>query len=644
VIDANPGRRGQVARALAERCVAVAEVGEEEALPEDTAIILLRAADRAAVENAVQRGAAVIVAAEGNSVSISEAFALGAVDWVRADAPVEEIAARAELRLRRERRLASLNRERRSAEMMLELTQALSSSVELRSILFTVVSRIAEVIDVSRVSIVLVGEADEAYVVAASDDEKVRDLPIKLSAYPEITRVLETGEPCTIEDAANHPLFELTQVAVPRRVRALTLFPISCAGKPMGVLFLRFAKPRALDAEDRFALETVANATGIALRNATLVQTLREQSLSAQRAVARHTRALQRYVDFFDASADGILVLTLSGEVLFCNPAACRITGRHAPELRGPGFRKLLTPDGRRRFHKMRLSFVKGEFPRNVDLAIRAPDASRRVLNVSFSPVPDQEAGVIVSVRDVTRERSMARELTRTKEFLQRVIDSSVDAIVSADMEGNVLLFNPAAERTYGYEQNEVVGRMNVANLYPEGVAHEIMRLIRSNERGAEGVVEDYETELLGKDGVRIPVSLSASLIIHRGRAIGSVGIFTDLRAKKRIEEQLENAQQELQMNEQKTFIAELAGATAHELNQPLTTIMGYAGILERQLGELEDQPALKRALSTIVREAERMAEIVRKIGKLTKFESKAYVGDTKIIDIERSIESEPPV
>jgi signal transduction histidine kinase len=170
------------------------------------------------------------------------------------------------------------------------------------------------------------------------------------------------------------------------------------------------------------------------------------------------------------------------------------------------------------------------------------------------------------------------------------------------------------------------------------------MRLIRSNERGAEGVVEDYETELLGKDGVRIPVSLSASLIIHRGRAIGSVGIFTDLRAKKRIEEQLENAQQELQMNEQKTFIAELAGATAHELNQPLTTIMGYAGILERQLGELEDQPALKRALSTIVREAERMAEIVRKIGKLTKFESKAYVGDTKIIDIERSIESEPPV
>jgi signal transduction histidine kinase len=170
------------------------------------------------------------------------------------------------------------------------------------------------------------------------------------------------------------------------------------------------------------------------------------------------------------------------------------------------------------------------------------------------------------------------------------------------------------------------------------------MQLIRSTEYGPTGVIEDYETELLGKDGTRIPVSLSASLIIHRGRAVGSVGVFTDLRAKRHIEAKLEHAQQELQLNEQKAFIAELAGATAHELNQPLTTVMGYAGMLARQLGELEDQPQLKRALSTILRETERMAEIVRKIGKLTKYESKAYVGDTKIIDIDRSVDSEPPV
>jgi signal transduction histidine kinase len=170
------------------------------------------------------------------------------------------------------------------------------------------------------------------------------------------------------------------------------------------------------------------------------------------------------------------------------------------------------------------------------------------------------------------------------------------------------------------------------------------MRLIRSPQQGGRGVLQEYETELLGKDGARIPVSLSASLIIHRGRAIGSVGVFTDLRAKRRIEAQLAHAEQELQVNEQKAFIVELAGATAHELNQPLTSVMGYAGMLARQLGDLAHEPQVQRALGTILRETERMAEIVRKIGKLTKFESKPYVGDARIVDIERSVDSEPPM
>src|SRR5690606_2387676 len=107
-----------------------------------------------------------------------------------------------------------------------------------------------------------------------------------------------------------------------------------------------------------------------------------------------------------------------------------------------------------------------------------------------------ESRGVIISLRDVTAERTLARELNQTKEFLQRVIDSSVDAIVSADMRGTVLLFNPAAERTYGYRADDVVGTMNVRRLYPEGQAEAIMRLIRSEEGGPPGVLQGYEAEL----------------------------------------------------------------------------------------------------------------------------------------------------
>ena len=81
--------------------------------------------------------------------------------------------------------------------------------------------------------------------------------------------------------------------------------------------------------------------------------------------------------------------------------------------------------------------------------------------------------------------------------------------------------------------------------------------------------------------------------------------------------------------------MAELAGAAAHELNQPLTSVMGYTELLKRT--GLEEAPHERRSgtrREVIFNEAERMAEIVRKIGKITKYETKSYVGRARILDL----------
>jgi signal transduction histidine kinase len=69
-------------------------------------------------------------------------------------------------------------------------------------------------------------------------------------------------------------------------------------------------------------------------------------------------------------------------------------------------------------------------------------------------------------------------------------------------------------------------------------------------------------------------------------------------------------------------------------LNQPLTSVLGFAELLKRKLKT--DDEAYKR-VDTIFREAERMKEIVKKIGKITRFELKSYVGDAQILDLERT-------
>src|SRR5690606_14731632 len=106
----------------------------------------------------------------------------------------------------------------RDAQAMLELTQALASSLDFSEILHTVVRRIAEVVNVDRASIVLAPDLeapDVGFVVATSDDREIANLQIDLEKYPEIQRVLRTAEPLTIADVATHPLLDGVRQSVP---------------------------------------------------------------------------------------------------------------------------------------------------------------------------------------------------------------------------------------------------------------------------------------------------------------------------------------------------------------------------------------------------------------------------------------------
>ena len=100
------------------------------------------------------------------------------------------------------------------------------------------------------------------------------------------------------------------------------------------------------------------------------------------------------------------------------------------------------------------------------------------------------------------------------------------------------------------------------------------------------------------------------------------------------MEERLASAQQKLEVSEKQAVAMELAGAAAHELNQPLTSVMGYAQVLLRKLDPADANTA---SVKTILDEADRMAAIVRKLGGLTRYETKTYVGGAQIIDLDRS-------
>lgn len=158
-------------------------------------------------------------------------------------------------------------------------------------------------------------------------------------------------------------------------------------------------------------------------------------------------------------------------------------------------------------------------------------------------------------------------ELQETKRYLTRLIESSTDAIVATDKQGKIVLFNEGAELLLGYRSADVIGKRWMELYDSEDHANEVLREMR--KRG--GTVAAFESALKTKDGKSVPVLVSASVLFgEHGEEVGTVGFATDLRARKREEDALRKAHDELEKRvEERTLELQ----TARERLQYLMTV-----------------------------------------------------------------------
>jgi PAS domain S-box-containing protein len=497
---------------------------------------------------------------------------------------------------------------------------------------------IAHALAASSVSVLaVVADPDTAYIVADSDESEVGRLKLPLAQYPHIQRALETGEVTFSGGAPGTPLAD----------ELAAVFPLIVGRKPVGALIARFPRePGAGEAELRPPDEAVsvgrlaASLVGMILRGAKALEPIRERARRITQEdfqTERRLRAIEKYRAFIDSASDGIVVLDREGRVLYMNRAAEEVTGYARDGLAGRPLIQIVPEVHRQKLEAEIVHATKAEPVDNFDLELVTTSGDRLTVSVASIGILSEHEAAIFSFRDVTLARELERELRRTTEFLERILNSTVDGIIAADLRGTILLFNQGAERICGHRAADVIGKMSVRKLYPPGVAEEVMRLIRSAEHGGGGRLEPVRRDLLSLTHEKIPVSISAALVFDdEGREIATVGIFSDLRERLRMEERLATAQEKLAVSEKQAVAVELAGAAAHELNQPLTSIMGYAQMLQRKLGATD---ALVPHVRTILDEADRMATIVRKLGSLTRYETKSYVGGAQILDIDRSAE-----
>ncbi|MCU0588374.1 MAG: response regulator [Syntrophobacteraceae bacterium] len=172
-----------------------------------------------------------------------------------------------------------------------------------------------------------------------------------------------------------------------------------------------------------------------------------------------------------------------------------------------------------------------------------------------------------------------AEELAKTFNFQQILIDSSIDGIVACDHESRVIIFNKSMESMLGYPRQEAIGHLSLEHFFWEGEYDKFRLKLHSEEFGGRDRLFLYETTLRTAAGMKIPVQLSAAILVEERKPIGVVGFFRDLREMRRLAQQFADQARLLQQDKM-ISLGRLAASVVHEINNPLSGLLNYARLM----------------------------------------------------------------
>jgi PAS domain S-box-containing protein len=501
-------------------------------------------------------------------------------------------------------------------------------------------------IPLKHTSIGIFSPSGDSLLVAGSTDEEVETAAlVPIGRNEALMRLLHDREPVLLRPF-NHdiPLGNLRD-ADPNLPPGNIIIPMEVENTVLGVLMLLGESSLSYMEEDRLEMigdiSITATHAVVSIHEKDSYKMEQDRLRSEVESLGDDYLEAKFYSELFMNNPDGMLVMDFVGRILHVNPAADALLCKDANPL-PENFSELLEEEDLAKFNLLLEGFQQGIYPKNWEAVIVLPFGKRCILAISISLVPQREGYILLSLRDVTEQRTMERQLAEAKAFQERIFNSSVDAIIAADMDGTIVLFNDAAARLTRWSADEVIGIKNVKDLYPQRQGRDILNKLRGDDYGGKGKMEPQKVWLISKEGENIPVSLSAAIIYDGEKESYTCGIFSDLREKLRSQEKIAFISERLQQSEKQAELAELAGTMAHELNQPLTSIYGCGELLLRRLSE---DKSYQRYVKIILDEATRMTDIIKKIGKITKYETQTYMGKAKILDLDKSAAraSDPP-
>jgi PAS domain S-box-containing protein len=367
------------------------------------------------------------------------------------------------------------------------------------------------------------------------------------------------------------------------------------------------------------------------------------QAADRKSAQERMKEAEERYRTLFEEAMDAFFVADAeTGVLIDCNRAATELVGRSKSELIGKHQQILHPPQEiiEGGFSKTFQQHVKEKGGQVLETQIITKRGEIKEVAIKASLIELGGKKVLQGMfRDVTEDK-LAKEALRKSseearsllEFQNKVIDTAIVWIDLLDREGNVTLWNRAAEIISGYSREEVVGHKNIWEwLYPDPEYRaEIFAHAKKTIEYKELAMQDFETVIRCKDGMTKTISWYANNIVdEKGGPVGSIAMGTDVTELREAERELKTAMERLGIMNEKLRV--VGGLTRHDVRNKLSVISGNAYLAKKELvGNSKVQNYL-REMEVAVGQVVRIFDFA-KAYEMLGVEELAYV------DVERTV------
>ncbi len=301
-------------------------------------------------------------------------------------------------------------------------------------------------------------------------------------------------------------------------------------------------------------------------------------------AIAAIQESEERFRLLWQHAPVGIYFSDADGAIRQVNQRCCEISGRPVEQLIEAGWRETIHPEDIDRVMAAfgRAIQAKGTF--TADFRIRLPDGGVRWVQSQAEPMHNSDggfAGWIGTVLDVTERTEAALALQANREQYRELFNANTDALFFTTLDGALVDVNPATAAMHGYTRDDFLQLRPADYIHADSLHHFAAFLAAARQ----GRLFHCEARDLRRDGTSFPVEVYGTQMRYLGQP-HAFAIVRDISARRAAEQKLKQQELMLAHVSRLSTMGEMAAGIAHEVNQPLYTIVNFAKALRNTLSQ----------------------------------------------------------